>query len=271
MRIRCGGFASRFIGAAAVVLGAGTLLATPVGASERADSMTALDTAQSQNILSVLRAERSAFRSLESDQVFARTGRLPSGPGRLATGAIADPDLAGLSGEDARNTQLAALTREMNVDEVVSSSNASLESIGEGVDARALQCLAEAIYFEARGESTQGQYAVGEVILNRVDSARYPNSVCAVVTQGSERRNACQFSYACDGKKEKVANRRAFVKAAKIAKLLMTGRPRLLTDGATHFHTTSVRPGWSRRLTRTGQIGEHIFYRRQTQVSSNDN
>ncbi|QIE57741.1 cell wall hydrolase [Pikeienuella piscinae] len=217
-------------------------------------------------------AERTAFRTLSTDRNFARTGRLPAGPGPVSTGEISDPDLAGLGEEDARASELAALAREMNVDEVVSVSNISLESIGAGVDGRSLQCLTEAIYFEARGESTRGQFAVAEVVLNRVDSHKYPNSVCGVVTQGAGKgkRHGCQFSYACDGKKERVVNRAAFVKAAKIAKVLLSGRPRVLTAGATHFHTTNVRPGWSKRLTRTVRIGEHVFYRYPTQVTSND-
>lgn len=241
-------------------------------ATESDNRVAALDTSQSERVLSVLMAERTAFRALASDRNFARTGRLPAGPAPVSTGEISDPDLAALGEEDARASDLAALAREMNVDEVVSVSNVSLESIGAGVDGRSLQCLAEAIYFEARGESTRGQFAVAEVILNRVDSRKYPGSVCGVVTQGSGKgkRHGCQFSYACDGKKERVVNRAAFVKAAKIGKVLLSGRPRVLTGGATHFHTTSVRPGWSKRLTRTVRIGEHVFYRFPTQVTSND-
>lgn len=230
----------------------------------------ALDSAQSQHILSVLRAERSAFQALESDQVFARTGRLPSAPEPVSTGEIADPDLAALGEEDALATANADEARALNVSEVVSTSNAGMDKITEGVNPKALKCLAEAVYFEARGEETRGQFAVAEVILNRVDSKRYPASVCSVVTQGSKKRNACQFSFACDGKKEQVKNCSAYTKAAKIAKLMLDGRPRVITGGATHFHTTNVRPSWSKKLTKTVRIGDHVFYRLPTRSSRND-
>lgn len=127
---------------------------------------------------------------------------------------------------------------------------------------REWRCLAEAVYFEARGETIQGQFAVAEVILNRVDSRRYPDTICGVVRQGASRMNACQFSYVCDGRPEVVAERRAFLRAGKIARLMLDGAPRALTGGATHFHTRQVKPRWSKRFLRTASIGEHLFYRR---------
>lgn len=122
-------------------------------------------------------------------------------------------------------------------------------------------CLATALYFEARGESVKGQFAVAEVILNRVDSHRYPNSVCGVVNQGSNRRSGCQFSYTCDGKADRIREKAAYSQVAKIAKLMLDGAPRSLTSGATHFHTTQVKPRWARRFPRTAKIGSHLFYR----------
>ena len=124
----------------------------------------------------------------------------------------------------------------------------------------ALACLATAVYFEARGEPLEGQFAVAEVILNRVDSARFPSSICSVVRQGSSRPNACQFSYTCDGKPEVVHEREAFARAGKIARLMIDGRDRALTSGAKYFHATYVRPSWSRVFTRTATIGRHHFY-----------
>lgn len=121
------------------------------------------------------------------------------------------------------------------------------------------QCLAEALYFEARGESVAGQFAVAEVILNRRDSALYPRTVCGVVKQGNGR--ACQFSYACDGQSERMSERGAFLQVGKIARLMLDGAPRALTDGATHFHTRAVRPAWARRFPQTAKIGAHLFYR----------
>lgn len=122
------------------------------------------------------------------------------------------------------------------------------------------RCLAEALYFEARGETVRGQFAVAEVILNRVDSRAYPQSVCGVVNQGASS-TVCQFSYVCDGKPETITEDRAFSRAGKIAAIMLSGAPRGLTMGATHFHTAQVNPGWASRLPRTATIGAHLFYR----------
>lgn len=121
------------------------------------------------------------------------------------------------------------------------------------------QCLTKALYFEARGESLKGQFAVAEVILNRVDSVRYPNTVCGVVEQGG--KGACQFSYHCDGARDVMAEREAADLAGRIARVMLDGAPRTLTFGATHFHTQGVKPSWSRRFERTAAIGAHLFYK----------
>jgi spore germination cell wall hydrolase CwlJ-like protein len=121
------------------------------------------------------------------------------------------------------------------------------------------ECLAKALYHEARGETLEGQFAVAEVILNRVDSRLYPGSVCGVVGQAGH--GGCQFSFICDGRSDAVADRAAWAVAARIAAVMMAGAPRTLTDGATHFHTTAVRPGWSAVFPRTAVIGAHVFYR----------
>lgn len=123
------------------------------------------------------------------------------------------------------------------------------------------RCLTEAIYFEARGEPIEGQAAVAEVILNRVDSPRYPDTVCKVVNQGTGRLHACQFSYTCDGIPERVTEPRAWDAAGKIAHLLMDGAPRTLTADATHYHADYVDPYWAQVYPRTTQVGTHIFYR----------
>lgn len=121
------------------------------------------------------------------------------------------------------------------------------------------QCLATALYFEARGEGVEGQVAVAEVILNRVANAEYPSTICGVVNQASTQ--GCQFSYVCDGKSDAIGDRPAFDQAGRIARAMMDGAPRRLTAGATHFHTPQVKPDWSRRFTKTATIGDHIFYR----------
>ena len=123
------------------------------------------------------------------------------------------------------------------------------------------QCLAQAIYFESRGEPLDGQIAVAEVVLNRRDSATFPRTVCGVTHQG------CQFSYICDGNSDTMRSGVAKERSEKLASLMLAGRPRSLTDGALYFHTRSVRPDWSRRFARTTTIGHHMFYRPATQVA----
>lgn len=122
------------------------------------------------------------------------------------------------------------------------------------------QCLTEAIYFEARGESLEGQVAVAEVILNRVDSPLYPRTVCGVVRQRGS--GGCQFSYICDGRADRMREKGAADLAGRIARAMLDGAPRMLTEGATHFHTRSVRPSWSKRYAHTTTIGAHLFYRK---------
>lgn len=131
------------------------------------------------------------------------------------------------------------------------------------------QCLAEALYFEARGESVRGLFAVGEVILNRVESSSFPGSVCGVVHQGTGQRYACQFTYTCDGNAETIHEPAAWVRVGKVARLLMDGAPRSLTDGATHYHTRAVSPRWARSFPQTAAIGSHLFYRQPTRTASN--
>ena len=130
-----------------------------------------------------------------------------------------------------------------------------------------MSCLAEALYFEARGEPIKGQLAVGEVILNRVEDMRYPNSICKVINQGTGRRFACQFTYTCDGKLETVNERKPHEMALKIAKILMTTHDRRLTRGSTHYHSNYVNPKWSKKFERVAKFGRHIFYRQPMLVS----
>lgn len=121
------------------------------------------------------------------------------------------------------------------------------------------ECLRSAIYFEARGESLKGQFAVAEVILNRVDDSAYPRTICGVVKQTSSK--GCQFSYVCDGIKDVMNDKTAADRAGRIARVMIDGAPRTLTAGATHFHTHKVKPSWSRQFPRTASIGGHQFYR----------
>ena len=139
----------------------------------------------------------------------------------------------------------------------VSELNARPRATGDAQ----FRCLAEALYFEARGETLKGQIAVAEVILNRVSSSRFPNTVCKVVHQGTGRKYACQFTYTCDGHPENINEPRAYDRVAKVARMMLDGAPRKLSGGATYYHTTAVRPSWSRKFRRTAKLGVHLFYR----------
>ncbi|MHC0053205.1 cell wall hydrolase [Actibacterium sp. D379-3] len=131
------------------------------------------------------------------------------------------------------------------------------------------QCLSEALYFEARGESVKGQFAVAEVILNRVSSPKFPDTVCGVVHQGTGRKYQCQFTYTCDGREEVVHEPAAYTRSTKIARAMLDGAARNLTGGATYYHTHAVNPRWARKFLRTASIGQHLFYRPQVRLSSN--
>jgi len=128
-------------------------------------------------------------------------------------------------------------------------------------------CLQEALYFEARGESVKGVFAVAEVILNRVDDRRYPSSVCGVINQGTGAKFRCQFTYTCDGRPETMADKNSKNFVGKIARIMLDGAPRQLTEGATHYHTKSVNPRWSKVFPRTATIGYHHFYRQPDRLA----
>jgi len=131
------------------------------------------------------------------------------------------------------------------------------------------QCMSQALYFEARGESVKGQFAVAEVIMNRVKSGDFPDTVCGVINQGTGRKFQCQFTYTCDGLKESINEPRAWTRVGKIAKIVLDGDVADLTQGATHYHTKAVHPRWSKVFPLTATIGVHRFYRMPTRTASN--
>ena len=127
------------------------------------------------------------------------------------------------------------------------------------------RCLAEAIYFEARSESEAGQAAVAQVVLNRVNSGLYPNSVCGVVYQNRRWHNACQFSFACDGKSLRITEPAPWAVAVRIADAVTQGATyNDQVGGATHYHANYVRPSWARQLQKMDVIGRHVFYKLRT-------
>ena len=132
-----------------------------------------------------------------------------------------------------------------------------------------LYCLAQNIYFEAKSEPLAGQYAVADVVLNRVQDTRYPDTICKVVNQGKRYasgamiRNKCQFSWYCDGKSDEVKDKKSYKKILDFANLIMHNSIKFvdITDGATHYHADYVKPDWAKTKTRTTEIGDHSFYK----------
>ena len=126
-----------------------------------------------------------------------------------------------------------------------------------------VECLAKNIYFETHASSLADAMSVSDVVLNRVESTRYPNTICEVVQQGYRKgRRDCQFSWYCDGKSDNPRNQEAWTRSLKFANDMYSyGAYRGITEGSTHYHATYVKPYWAPSLDRVGRIGAHIFYR----------
>ena len=124
-------------------------------------------------------------------------------------------------------------------------------------------CLAEAMYYEARGEGVEGEEAIAEVIFNRMHAPGYPRSICNVVYEGSELAHGCQFSFTCDGELDHAKSFGPWLRARILAAKILAGYIELgnTTGGATSFHASEVEPDWADQMDRTVQIGNHVFYR----------
>ena len=164
----------------------------------------------------------------------------------------------------------------------ISMPDISPKLVGEDVQAL---CMALNIYYESRSDNLAGQYAVADVVLNRVQDSRYPDTICDVIKQGPVReswktkqhedlpdveriylpiRHMCQFSWYCDGKSDDPKDETGWAQAQYVAGAIMySGKYRGITEGATHYHATYVRPKWrlDRGMNHIGRIGSHIFYR----------
>jgi len=141
-----------------------------------------------------------------------------------------------------------------------------LGEIGSDLNSE-FRCLALNVYWEARSESSMGQFAVAAVTLNRVASERFPGSICEVVQQGgAERKNRCQFSWWCDGKSDIPNNNAAWQAAKSIAYTALFFDPPDPTDGALWYHADYVNPHWTSAMSHTATIGRHIYYRKSMQA-----
>lgn len=125
------------------------------------------------------------------------------------------------------------------------------------------KCMATAIYFEARGEPVKGELAVAQVVINRLKNPAYPGTICGVVYQNKDMRNACQFSFACDGIPDRITDASAWTRAQEIARRVLYRQDWWNADigSSTHYHANYVRPRWARTMKKMEKIGHHIFYK----------
>jgi spore germination cell wall hydrolase CwlJ-like protein len=193
-------------------------------------------------------------------------------PGEEPTIVMPDPDMkvtASLrpsSGDIAGETESGesiAPKGEVNAEYQLSKTPAErLGLTDEKSRAKAEKCLAEVVYFEARGEAVRGQIAVAQVVMNRAFSGKYPNDVCGVVYQNKHRHMACQFTFACDNYAEVIREPDMWDRAKKIAKAMLDGQIWLPEVGkSTHYHAYYVRPSWVNEMTKLYKFGVHTFYR----------
>lgn len=136
-----------------------------------------------------------------------------------------------------------------------------LETEGVLDEARAVDCMTAAIYYEAGFESTDGQRAVAQVVLNRLHHPAFPKTVCGVVFQGADRSTGCQFTFTCDGALARKPDEAAWDRARKVAIAALNGYVMKKVGMATHYHADYVAPYWSPNLVKVAVVGQHIFYR----------
>ncbi|MFS8037276.1 cell wall hydrolase [Xanthobacter sp. AM11] len=198
-------------------------------------------------VFGVEAAPRLAFGAAMDDAPAATSASLPGPDDALPEGALEEGAVAAAD--------------EDRPDRIWPSPAERLDLAGEK-RARAQKCLAEAIYFESRGEPRRGQIAVAQVVVNRVFSGYYPNDVCGAVYQNAHRHLACQFTFACDNVRDVVREPDMWVQAKEIAADMLDGKLWLASVGrATHYHAYWVRPNWVREMRKLDRIGVHTFYR----------
>jgi spore germination cell wall hydrolase CwlJ-like protein len=193
-------------------------------------------------------------------------------PTIVMPGAAADPDMKVMASLPTAADELAkagesgesvAAKGEVNSDNQRAKTPAErLGLFDEKSRAKSEKCLAEAVYFEARGEAVRGQIAVAQVVMNRTFSGFYPNTVCGVVYQNKHRHLACQFTFACDNIADVVREPDMWDRAQKIAKAMLDGQLWLPeVDKSTHYHAYWVRPSWVSEMKKMYKFGVHTFYR----------
>ena len=160
-------------------------------------------------------------------------------------------------------------TKDTVVDIPDSSEKMSILSLFDSsykeLDQEQLTCMAEVMYFEARGEGREGMLAIGHVVMNRTTDPRFPDSVCKVTKQGKHVngkpvRNKCQFSWYCDGLPDVIKDNETYLIALELAISVLTGQSTNPVGKSLYFHAVYVRPRWARIFLRLRKVGKHIFY-----------
>jgi spore germination cell wall hydrolase CwlJ-like protein len=198
--------------------------------------------------------------SIESWQPGAEPLIVMPDPDMKVTASLSPPsaDIA----KDIESGESVAPKGEVNVDNQRARSPAERLALDDKSRAKSEKCLAEAVYFESRGEAVRGQMAVAQVVMNRVFSGKYPDTVCGAVYQNKHRHLACQFTFACDNNPDVIREPEMWERAKKISKAMLDGQIWLPEVGkSTHYHAYWVRPSWVAEMKKMYKFGVHTFYR----------
>lgn len=200
------------------------------------------------------------IETMESWQPGAEPLIVTPDPDMKVTAALSPPTAE--IAKDIESGESVAPKGEVNADNQRARSPAERLALDEKSRAKSEKCLAEAVYFEARGEAVRGQIAVAQVVMNRVFSGKYPDTVCGAVYQNKHRHLACQFTFACDNNADVIREPEMWERARKIAKAMLDGQIWLPEVGkSTHYHAYWVRPSWVAEMKKMYKTGVHTFYR----------
>jgi len=200
------------------------------------------------------------LESIESWQPGAEPLIVMPDPDMKATASLPPPTAE--IGKDIESGESVAPKGEVNADNQRARSPAERLALDDKSRAKSEKCLAEAVYFESRGEAVRGQIAVAQVVMNRVFSGKYPDTVCGAVYQNKHRHLACQFTFACDNNTDVIREPEMWERAKKISKAMLDGQIWLPEVGkSTHYHAYWVRPSWVAEMKKMYKTGVHTFYR----------
>lgn len=200
------------------------------------------------------------LESIESWQPGAEPLIVMPDPDMKVTASLTPPTEA--IAKDIESGESVAPKGEVNADNQRARSPAERLALDDKSRAKSEKCLAEAVYFESRGEAVRGQMAVAQVVMNRVFSGKYPDTVCGAVYQNKHRHLACQFTFACDNNADVIREPEMWERAKKISKAMLDGQIWLPEVGkSTHYHAYWVRPSWVAEMRKMYKTGVHTFYR----------